>query len=196
MLLAFHRTPAASVGVLLLTACIGCVPVDRYPESPLRIAGGPLTAAIGKEGTRVEWDSRELQTEDNLPLTAFRSFRDLSLRAQGTAPGEGRLLIYVTGRGDTTGYAAVDVPLAAGEALPSRDLLQIAEVVAANGVSGREALARALRDAALGGGSGRYPEYHFALTFRWIPGTGAGGTVFPVDSFELSGRAAPVEALF
>jgi len=174
----------------------GCVSVAERPESSLALSRDGFILPPTGDRTSIAWNSKEIHTTDGLPLIGFRSFRNIQLRVEGAAPSNGRLLIRASGRTDTPGWVVADLPMAPGEPIPQRNVLDLWETIDENGVSGRDWIARALRDAALGGGSGRYPEYHFALAFRWLPADGTPSVPMTVERVELSCTAAPAVALF
>jgi len=105
-------------------------------------------------------------------------------------------MVYAVGGTEGIGRLVADLFLAAGESIPQNDILRMAGTVDDRGVPGRERVAQALRDAALGGGSGRYPEYRFVLSFRWKPADPAVTTSFAMDRVALSCDALPAVALF
>jgi hypothetical protein len=174
----------------------GCVSVAERPESSLALSLDSFTLPTVGDSTSIAWDSQDIRTTDGLPLIAFRSFRNIRLVVEGTPPSHGRLLIRVSGRADTPGWAVADLSVAQGEPIPQRNVLDLWGTIDENGIPGSDWIARALRDAALGGGSGRYPEYYFALAFRWLPADGAPPSPMTIERVELSCTAAPAVALF
>jgi hypothetical protein len=164
----------AIVALVLSSSCLllGCELQTERPRTTLVIESGAI-AVERTASALVEFDSRTISSEDGLPMVGLRSFDDVVLTIAGdAAPAAGTLDVYGTNKTDSKGSLLAQVTLAAGDPLPTGNLVAAPyEQLDSNGTNGTELLKRLMRNAAFGGYANQYPNFIMALRFVWTPDT-------------------------